>query len=170
MVKFQVKGIGEVKDLLKKLGDDTFTRKVILGAQREVLKPVVADMKANLASSTKEGTGNLQASLGVKALRGKSTNTTSLAGMRTGKYKGYHGHLIEAGTQDRKYKRPRLIRFTASDGEEVVARATGSGRVKPTHFASKAISSNSSRVLDNFEQSMVNQLNRTLKRMAKAKV
>jgi hypothetical protein len=167
----QLKGFKEVQELLRGLGSEAITRKVLLSAERDALKPVVSDMKTNLAGATEQKTGNLASSIGVKALRGKSkASTTSLAGMRTGgKFKGYHGHIIDQGTVERKYKTRRKISFTGASGK-VVAFASGTGRVQATHFAQNAIDSNRQGVLDNFERSVVDSMNRYIKRKAKSVV
>jgi hypothetical protein len=168
-LKVEFDGYQEVQKLLREIGDETLNRKVLLAAQRDALRPVVQQMKSNLTSSAKKGTGNLLNSIGVKALRGTagSYSVTALAGVRIGLvYRGYHGHIINLGTKERYYKKARTIKFNVA-GRTVIAESKGSGRVTATRFATKAIEQNQQKVMNDFEQLVQKSLFRYMKRTLK---
>jgi len=76
-------------------------RAVFMSAYRKAAKPLVQETKQNLKSrrKSKAAGSNLNKSIGVKA---KSKQVMLLVGARTyGNFKGFHGHLLNYGTQER---------------------------------------------------------------------
>lgn len=94
-----VTGMKEVDNLLKRLPKE-LNHKVVGSAIFQSSKPLVSAAKARVKSKT----GNLKESIG--AVRQTIKRATEIGEVRVGpriggKYKGYHGHLVEYGAKNR---------------------------------------------------------------------
>ena len=109
----KLQGFKEMERLLDKL-PGRLDRRVIRGALTKTAKPLVKAVKAKVPVFT----GNLKKSIGAFSLKhGKGRNRSTVAiavGARTsGKFKGYHAHLVEFGTvkmKARPFLRPAFDR------------------------------------------------------------
>jgi hypothetical protein len=84
-----------------------FTHKIVGSAIFKSAKPAVDATKMILLTKTKRRTGNLVESIGRVRTPIKKANEIGevKVGPRVGgRYKGFHGHLIEFGTKDRYTK------------------------------------------------------------------
>jgi hypothetical protein len=166
--KIQIKfsGFKEVDDVLKNLPKQV-QRKILLGAQREVLKPVARDIQSNLSKVAGRVTGNLQDSVGIKAFRGgREYNAASLAGVRYGnRYKGFHGRFIEEGTKERRAKRGKKLKFINKEGEEIYV--TKVAAIKKQPFIAPAIESNMPSIEANYPEAILKSMTRFMKRKLK---
>lgn len=84
-------------------------RRLILASFRIGAKPLITAARQLLRSrmKTRSRTNNLQKSIGFvpSRARGKSVFVTAKVGARkSGNFRGYHGHLIDAGTKARRTK------------------------------------------------------------------
>lgn len=109
---------------------------LIMEAYQEATTPLTDQAKANLIRTLqrRSRTMNLYQSLGmVKAAKtGNSNYVEAKVGARKYKpFKGYHGHLIDAGTADRRTRK-----------------GFNRGRVKATHFFTSAVSTTQTKVTD----------------------
>ena len=163
-VKFS--GIKELDDLLKKLPAQV-ERKVLLSAQRDVLKPVAKDMQSKLDGVAGKVTGNLRSSIGIKAMRGgKTYNAASLAGVRYGnRYKGFHGRFIEGGTKQRFPRKKKVLRFMGSDGRMVFVRSAAPMVAKP--FMEPTIKQHMPRIQKEYPDSLLSAMVKYMKRKLK---
>lgn len=159
-------GLKEVDDILKNLPKQV-QRKVLLGAQREVLKPVAKEMESKLATVAGKVTGNLQESIGIKALRGgKEYNAASLAGVRFGnRYKGFHGRFIEEGTRERRPRKGKVLKFTGKDGKDVFIKSAAP--MKKTPFMMPTIEKNLPVIARNYPDALLKSMVRFMKRKLK---
>ncbi len=85
-------------DILKKFFNDLSLpnqRKVLLAAFRKAAKPLVVAAKLNVSKDT----GRLMKAIGTMAV---PRETSILVGAKKGK--GWHGHLLESGTVQRRRK------------------------------------------------------------------
>jgi hypothetical protein len=114
-------------------------KSIVVSAFRKSSAPILDSAKSNILSRVKRRTGNLIKSLGVKPFR---KDIGIQVGARQSKgFKGYHGHLIDAGTVDR-YR-------TTKNGVKAFT-----GRIKAYRFWEDAINSNKDKV----EQSVGDEL------------
>lgn len=119
--------------------------KIFKAGFRKAAEPLVKQAQANVNVFT----GNLRKSIGVK------TNIPGdigvLVGARTyGFYRGYHGHLIESGTQQR---------FRKSGGS--------TGKIKGTSFFYRAWNATQEQVYREIENEWYNQIDRFIVRTNK---
>lgn len=145
--------------------------KIFKAGFRKAAEPLVKTAQANV----KVFTGNLRRSIGTK------TNIPGdigvLIGARTyGQYKGYHGHLIESGTELRyRKKRGSAVReFAAKVFGGSYRRGTGAtGAIAPRRFFEKAWNATQEQVYGEIENEWYNQIDkfiiRTNKKLAGAK-
>ena len=130
-VNARITGVAELDRLLRNLPKD-LDRKFFTQLQRRMLKPVAADMKADLASQTTAVTHNLEKAIGVRTMPKRSrVGTGTMAGQRYGSYKGFHAAIIEGGTQARRPRKSKVLRFVLRDGTEVFTRKTKPQRARP---------------------------------------
>jgi len=103
-----------LEDFFQSLGT-TDQRKIFTAGFKKAAKPLLDAMKANVPVKT----GSLRKSLGSAM---ESGTISILVGARTfGAHKGYHGHLVEHGTNNR---------FRKNGG--------ATGKVQGTHFVDKS--------------------------------
>jgi len=94
MTDFTTDGIKELERFFYELSD-VDKRKVFLESFRKAGKPYIDYVKPQLPRRT----GNLQNSLGIKAVAGDIS--VDIGAFRGSGKKGWHGHLIENGTVER---------------------------------------------------------------------
>lgn len=166
-IELKFSGFKEVDDILKNLPKQV-QRKILLGGQREVLKPVAKDMESALSSVAGKVTGNLQESIGIKALKGgKEYNAASLAGVRYGnRYKGFHGRFIEGGTSVRRPRKAKVLKFIGKDGQEVFIRSARAMRKTP--FMEPTIERHLPRIAREYPEALLKSMSRYMKRKLKA--
>ena len=100
-MKAEIFGDKQLDKLFTQLKDSQ-KRSVIISAFRKSSKPMLQKIKANLIARTKAKTsGNLAKSLGYKPVN--RMPILHLGARRYGNFKGYHSHLLEAGTKERFY-------------------------------------------------------------------
>lgn len=165
-IQIKFSGFKEVDNMLKDLPKQ-MQRKVLLSAQREVLKPVAKDMQSKLASVAGNVTNNLRESIGIKAMRGgKEYNAASLAGVRFGnRYKGFHGRFIEAGTKERFPRKKKMLRFRGKDGNWVFVKSAAPMVAKP--FMEPTISQHLPRIEQDYPDALLKSMVRFMKRRLK---
>lgn len=131
-------------------------KQIITGAYRKVVKPIIKDARSNLRSRTKKKhTGNLLRSVGSKIGRGRYWTLT--IGARTyGNYKGYHGHLVNSGT-DVRYRRTKQ------------GTVVNLGKTVGNHWWDDATINQEGKIQANYHQAVIESLeqfvNRNLRRM-----
>lgn len=104
--KIELFGVKELQDFFEEMRRAD-QRRIITDAMRIGTKPLITAARALLRAKlkTRSKTNNLKKSIGFVAgrNRGKTMFITSKVGARRfGTYKGYHGHLLDAGTTSRK--------------------------------------------------------------------
>ena len=165
-IELKLSGFKEVDDILKNLPKQV-QRKILLGAQREVLKPVAKDMESALSAVAGNVSGNLRDSIGIRALRGgKEFNAASLAGIRYGnRYKGFHGRFIESGTSIRKPRKRKVMKFIGKDGQEVFIKSAAPMRKTP--FMQPTIDKHLPRISREYPEALLKSMSRYMKRKLK---
>lgn len=165
-IELKFSGFKEVDTVLKNLPKQV-QRKVLLSAQREVLKPVAKDMESKLASIAGRVTGNLQESIGVKAMRGgREFNAASLAGVRYGnRYKGFHGRFFEEGTKERRPRKAKMLKFIGRDGKEVFVKQAAPMKKQP--FIGPTIEKHMPRIQQEYPDMILKSMARYMKRTLK---
>lgn len=103
-VKINLFGVDELNRFFERLAKSD-QRRVFLDAFRIGSKPLIKTSRQNLKARTdKKGSGELSRSMGfVNTTRGRHTNFISakVGARRGGRFRGYHGHLKDAGTAER---------------------------------------------------------------------
>jgi hypothetical protein len=85
-------------------------RSILISAFRKSTKPTLNAVRANVHTKTR----NLYKSIGLIVLRNE---VGVVLGARTkGGFKGFHGHLVEAGTNSRGYVAKKTIHIKTSNG------------------------------------------------------
>lgn len=102
-------GIKELDDFFQQMSR-VDQRKIFHDAWREGTKPLISTSRSLLKSKmkTRSRTRNLEKSLGYVPIRsrGKSVFVSAKVGARKFKpYRGFHGHLYDAGTVKRQTKK-----------------------------------------------------------------
>lgn len=97
---FQLQGGVELDAKLNALGRKVGKR-IARRAIRVPAERVRNRAKLNLARVTTERTGNLDQSIGLKFIENKGVATYIVGPRISGRFKGFHGHLIEFGTRPR---------------------------------------------------------------------
>ncbi|WP_159521740.1 hypothetical protein [Sunxiuqinia indica] len=104
--KVELFGVKELNDFFGKM-KRAEQRRLILASFRIGAKPLITTARQLLRSrmQTRSTTRNLEKSIGFVAgrSRGKSVFITAKVGARKfGNYRGFHGHLYDAGTTERQ--------------------------------------------------------------------
>jgi len=73
-------------------------RNIVISALRKSTKPVIPAVKGNIIHSV---TGNLKKSIGLLSVRNEPA--IIIAARKRSGFKGFHGHFLEDGTEERKY-------------------------------------------------------------------
>lgn len=94
--KVSLTGDKQIDQILKELGREAIKDAEIKSVLRKVARPLINDIK----SRTPVDEGNLKKSIGIiKGLKGKKGKPFVIVGPRYySPYKGFHAHLIEAGS------------------------------------------------------------------------
>ena len=99
-----MKELNQVMSGLKKFNQHKIMGSVLYKAS----KPMMTAQKQIAAQKTTRRTGNLDTSIGrmkVSMKKAAEIGTVRVGPRIGGRYKGYHGHLIEFGTKDRYTKK-----------------------------------------------------------------
>lgn len=118
-------------------------RSVMLKAFRKSSKPMVVTMKSSIRTLIKhqdKSTGNLEKSVGSYAPRQKIE--LDIGTRKFYPWKGHHGHLLEAGTEDRAY--------TTSGGPFSKGVEHKTGRVAPKFWFAKSVNQTKNTVAGRF--------------------
>lgn len=104
--KIEIFGIKELDQFFEsmKIADQ---RRLFIAAWRIATKPLIQAARQNIGARmrTRSTTNNLKRSIGFIPMRsrGKSVFVSAKVGARKGgSFKGYHGHLFDAGTTNRQ--------------------------------------------------------------------
>ena len=160
--EFKLDGIASVKKALMAL-DNATTKKVIEKTFRIAARPLVKKAK-ELAPPDK--TGNLRESIGIFVSRAQDRKANLAAGIWVGprirgRYEGYHAHLIEFGTDERKPKHKKVLVFEYN-GVKVFAKKTKG--MKPRPFMGPAYDQTVGKVedgvFDNLQKVYLKEINR----------
>jgi len=117
----QTTGCRELDELFEKLKQGQ-KRGVFMAAFRHASKPVVAKAKSNFLSSHRRGRGHIVKALGTRPV---NRQVALRVGARVDKkWRGYHAHLLDQGT-DTRYTKKGAFR----------------GRIKGSGFFTKAVES-----------------------------
>ena len=130
-------------------------RKIFQDAWRDGTKPVVTTSRALLKSKlkSKSKTRNLEKSIGYVALRsrGKSVYISAKVGARRfGAFRGFHGHLHDAGTVSRQTKK-----------------GYSRGTMPASHFFTEALAQTESTLIEKSNEHALNALDKLIQRNLK---
>ncbi|HLO59826.1 MAG TPA: HK97 gp10 family phage protein [Bacteroidales bacterium] len=106
-------------------------RKIFIAAYRKASKPIIAAAQAGAP----EKSGRLKKSIG--SIEIPKDIAILVGAKKSGKYKGWHGHLVENGTKMR-YRRSK--------------KSASTGRVLGTHFFEEAFNRTEGQAYDAIEQ------------------
>lgn len=107
--KIELFGVKELDDFFETMSRAD-QRKIIMDSYRAAAAPLVSGSRTAIRTKTKRRSKNqnLYKSIGFVPGRGKSKSvfvTAKIGARRFGAYKGYHGHLFDAGTTQRATKK-----------------------------------------------------------------
>lgn len=150
----EIFGVKELDDFFQsmKIADQ---RRLFIAAWRIASKPLIQQSRANIRSrmKTRSTTRNLEKSVGFVPgrSRGKSVFISAKVGVRKGgNYKGYHGHLFDAGTTAR----------TTSQG-------LNRGTMPATNWFSDSLSATESQLINDTQNHMLAALEKLIARKLK---
>jgi len=112
-----IKGGKQVRTLLNKL-PTRVNKKIVRASLKKAVKPIVKDAKASVPKQT----GRLKRSIGswVVKNRGNSEFKVAVGPRQSSKHAGYHGHLVEFGT-DKMPAQPYLQPALKRNGKNAVS-------------------------------------------------
>ena len=131
---FGIKELNELFDGLKKGAK----KSIMISAFRKASKPIIQTAKSNL---TNNKSGNLKKSLGTKSH--SYLPILKLGARIYGNYKGYVGHLINDGTDERQYKTKK-------------GKIHRTGKLKGNHFWDRALASTGKAVEKSIQKEVFN--------------
>lgn len=142
-IQYNILGIRELDDLFSSL--KTSQQKAqLIAAFRKASKPLVSKSKSNLlARSRARASGNLYRSIGV--IPHRRLPILKIGARASGRWAGYHGHLIDAGTTEREY--------TSKSGK-----THSTGAVRPTNFFKDSVQQEQSRVVDAVRDELIREM------------
>lgn len=151
--KVSLFGVKELDDFFEGMAR-TDQRKIILDAYRAGVKPIIRAARSNLKTAVKTKTDKtLSKSIGFVPLRSKKTSvfaSAKVGARRFGRYRGFHGHLVDAGTAER----------STSSGKN-------RGKMPATNFFSRAADANTDATLSIAADSMIVSLNKLVAKKLK---
>lgn len=153
--KLEVFGVKELDDFFSTM-KRTDQKRIFMDAFRIGAKPIISTAVQNIRSKLKRKskTRNLEKSVGFVQGKGKTIITAKIGARRFRPYKGYHGHLFDAGTKERKTKK-----------------GASRGAMPGSHFFTDAVSTSSEQAIStmqtNLVQSLDKQIQRGLKKQSK---
>ena len=130
-------------------------RRIFLDSFRMASKPLIATTKAAVKSrrKTRPGNNNLFKSIGFVPLRSRGKTTffsAKIGARRFGRYKGYHGHMFDAGTVKRK-----------------TDKGYNRGKMKPTHFFTDSVASHEKQLMNDSSGMILQALEKFIARKLK---
>ena len=151
---------------LQKLGKDLGKEKTADQTIKKALSFV--GLKAQNNINNKSGT--LSESIGVykdkAAQEKKGRSFGAFVGPRIfGKWKGYHGHLVEFGTKERIFAKPRIIRLRRG-GNFIFVKVKGTGRTRPQKYMIKGWTAGKSFALKSLNSDIKKNIKKSLKSKA----
>ena len=151
--KISIFGVQELDDFFQEMSRAD-QRRIMTDSWRIGTKPLITLAKQYIKSRTKKGgTGNLHKSIGFVPgrSRGKSIFVSAKVGARKfGGYKGFHGHLFDAGTSERQTKQ-----------------GYGRGRMPATNFFTEALNQTESSIMDDSDNYTLAALDKLIQRHLK---
>ena len=152
--KIEIFGIKELDDFFQamKIADQ---RRLFMAAWRIASKPLIQSSRQNIRARmlTKSRTNNLYKSMGFVAMRSraKSVFVSAKVGARKGgNYKGFHGHLFDAGTVARQTKQ-----------------GFSRGTMPATRFFTDALAANQDKLTNETQTHMITALEKMITRKLK---
>lgn len=108
-ISVDINGINDVTKQLRKLGDDTFTKKVLNAVQRTAARPMLKEVK-NKAGSIINDDDQLKRSIGFITGKSKKAPAVYIGPRVKGKFRqpdktGFYGLFFESGTKKRTTQR-----------------------------------------------------------------
>lgn len=130
-------------------------RRIILNAYRIGGKPLIAATKTNLRSAfkTRSKTSNLVKSIGFVALPARRSSvfvSAKIGARRFGNYRGFHGHLYDAGTKPRQ-----------------TGKGLNRGQMPASNFFSNALIQTKNKLIEDSQNSMLAALDKLIQRNLK---
>lgn len=150
----QLFGVKELNDFFMSMKRSD-QKKVIIESWHIGSRSVIVTARALLKRriKSKSRTKNLEKSLGFVAGRGKTIITAKIGARRFGEYKGYHGHLFDAGTTSRTTKA-----------------GYSRGEMPATNFFTDTVNQKSEQLITDTQKNIVTSLNKEIsKKLAKTK-
>jgi HK97 gp10 family phage protein len=138
-VKLTAEGVAEILQVIKEF-PELLTDSILAGVHFKAAKPLVSK---EIVLAPKGPTGNLRDSIGaykVSKRRQTALGQVNVGPRRGGKYKGYHGHLVEFGTGPRKtgimpaqpFAEPAFV-ATKSEVEKIISTELAHAMVRTMH-------------------------------------
>lgn len=164
----EITGVKELDNYFSELRNQD-KKKLIIDSWKQASPNVVQAAQSTLASVLKppDNTGNLMESIGFIPGQYKTNSVflySRIGARRFRPFKGFHGHLVDAGTVERKTKKWGL--FNRHGG-------ANRGKMPATHFFTRAIDSSSPQFIAETTQIIAQKLDkayqRHLKKTAKGK-
>lgn len=105
-MEVEVFGVKELDDFFNEL-KNTDQKRIVQDAFRIGTKPIILAARLYIRSREKQksATRNLEKSIGFVPGKGKTIITAKVGARRFGSFKGYHGHLFDAGTKARSTRK-----------------------------------------------------------------
>ncbi|HBL77718.1 MAG: hypothetical protein A2W90_02575 [Bacteroidetes bacterium GWF2_42_66] len=130
-------------------------RKLIIESYRIGSKPLIETSRRLLKSKmkTKSRRGNLEKSIGFVPLRSSKNSVFAAAKVgarRFGQYRGFHGHLYDAGTTSRTTKK-----------------GFSRGSMPATHFFTAALAQTETQLINDSQDNMLAALDKQIQRNLK---
>lgn len=162
-MQFEIFGIKELDDFFNTL-KVTDQKKIVTDAFRIGSKPIIETAKAYLEirRKHKSKTNNLSKSIGFIAGKGKTIITARIGARRFGPYKGFHGHLFDAGTVERSIKRTQYIK--TKKGKRIIQSGDTRGTMIGTHFFTDAVASQSDAATNQMQQNLIQSVDKIIQR------
>lgn len=147
-----INGVEELQRVLTNLSP-ALKDKILIKALQKISKPIINDAQTLIWSHQR--TGRLFRSIGEKI--DKKNNRIILGARRGGKFKGFHAHLLEEGTEQRQYKTKKgTVKKT--------------GKIIGVHYWQTAIDKNQNKTQDLGQyifESLENEIDRIYKKSLK---
>ena len=148
--KIELFGVEELDKFFQSLGNYDQS-KIIMNAYREGSKSMIAKAKQNLRAhlKSKSKRGNLEKSIGfVPGRIGRSSAVWAKIGARRfGAYRGFHGHLYDAGTVERSTKQ-----------------GFNRGAMPASHFFTESVEQESGAMMQDVERAMLGALEKFIEK------
>lgn len=152
--KIEIFGVKELDDFFSTMSRSD-QQKLIIESYRIGSKPLIEVARTLIKTrmKTKSRTRNLEKSVGfvpLKAVKNSVFAAAKVGARRFGQYKGFHGHLFDAGTAARMTKK-----------------GLSRGSMTATHFFTDALSKTEQQLINDSQQNMLEALDKQIQRNLK---